>query len=199
MGHIKYASDVGAPVEVAFAYTDNHLFVPDWMFGVATFEPLGELGTGPGARYAAALQLGLWHPTVECEITEYRRNAVIGYTVRRRRQRKTTPAHPGPVESGDSATGPDPVAPRLSGDSTPSGDPAQRPALGTLTLRFDPLGYGRSVLTSEVEYYDARSLPGRLGAKMVAAAVDSAVRRSKSQLRREIEGFHGTDLVGRIA
>ncbi|MCX4096477.1 SRPBCC family protein [Nocardia sp. alder85J] len=195
MGHIKYASDVGAPVEVAFTYTDNHLFVPDWLFGVAAFEPLGELENGPGARYAAALQLGLWHPTVECEITEYRRNAVIGYTVRRRRQRKTAPAHPDPVgPDGGAATEPDPIP-----DVTPSADVAQQPALGTLTLRFDPLGYGRSVLTSEVEYNDARSLPGRLGATMVAAAVDSAVRRSKSQLRREIEGFHGTDLVGRIA
>ncbi|MQY27059.1 SRPBCC family protein [Nocardia aurantia] len=175
MGHIKYAGDVGAPVEVAFAYTDNHLFVPDWLFGIGAFEPVGELENGPGARYAAALQLGLWHPTIEWEITEYRRNAVIGYTVRRRRQRKTAPAHPEP------------------------GDTAQRPVLGTVTVRFDPLGYGRSVLTTEVEYDEARSLPGRLGAGMVAAAVDSAVRRSKSQLRREIEGFHGTDLVGRIA
>src|ERR1700731_1788316 len=43
MGHIKYASDVGAPVEVAFTYTDNHLFVPNWMFGVAGFEPTGEI------------------------------------------------------------------------------------------------------------------------------------------------------------
>ncbi|WP_019932058.1 SRPBCC family protein [Nocardia sp. BMG111209] len=168
MGHIKYAGDVGAPVEVAFAYTDNHLFVPDWLFGIGAFEPLGELENGPGARYAAALQFGLWHPTFEWEITEYRRNAVIGYTVRRRRQRKTAPAHP-------------------------------EPALGTLTVQFDPLGYGRSVLTVAVEYNEARSLPGRLGAKLVAATVDSAVRRSKSQLRREIEGFHGTDLVGRIA
>ncbi|AHH22356.1 hypothetical protein NONO_c76010 [Nocardia nova SH22a] len=169
MGHIRYASDVGAPVEVAFAYTDNHLFVPDWMFGVASFEPVGEAEHGPGARYTAALQLGLWHPAVECEITEYRRNAVLGYALRRRRPGKAAPAQ----ERDSPAT--------------------------TLTLRVDPLGYGRSVLTFEVDYPELRGWPVRAGARALDAAVQAAVRRSEAQLRREIEEFHGTDLVGRIA
>jgi hypothetical protein len=169
MGHIKYASDVGAPVEVAFSYADNHLFVPDWLFGVAAFEPLGDADQGLGARYAATLQFGLWHPAVECEVTEYRRNAVIGYTIRRRRPRKTAPAV------------------------------SERPVLATLTFRFDPLGRGRAVLTAEADYPDARSLPGRLCGTIVTAIAHSAVRRSESQLCREIEGFHGTDLVGRTA
>lgn len=171
MGHIRYASDVGAPVEVAFTYTDNHLFVPDWMFGIAAFEPVGEAGHGPGAVYAATFRLGLWHPTVECEITEYRRNAVIGYTLRRRRPGKVAPAR----------------------------DPEAGPALATLTLRFDPLGYGRSVLTSEADYPPARGWPARPAAKVIDALAQAAVRRSETQLRREIEEFHGTDLVGRIA
>lgn len=165
--HIRYASDVGAPVEVAFTYTDNHLFVPDWMFGVATFEPVGDAGHGPGAVYAATFRLGLWRPTLECEITEYRRNAVIGYTLRRRRPGKTAPARDAPI-------------------------------LATLTLRFDPLGYGRSVLTSEAGYPPARRPAGPV-AKAVDTLIQIAVRRSEAQLRREIEEFHGTDLVGRIA
>ncbi|WP_063008873.1 SRPBCC family protein [Nocardia kruczakiae] len=171
MGHIRYASDVGAPVEVAFTYTDNHLFVPDWMFGIAAFEPVGEAGHGPGAVYAATFRLGLWHPTVDCEITEYRRNAVIGYTLRRRRPGKVAPAQ----------------------------DPEAAPALATLTLRFDPLGYGRSVLTSEADYTPAHGWPARPAAKAIDALARAAVRRSEAQLRREIEEFHGTDLVGRIA
>ncbi|ATL71322.1 SRPBCC family protein [Nocardia terpenica] len=170
MGHIRYASDVGAPVEVAFTYTENHLFVPDWMFGSTAFEPVGEVGHGPGAVYAAAFRFGLWRPTVEYEITEYRRNAVIGYTLRRRRPGKAVPAQ-----------------------SDPAG------ALGTLTLQFDPLGYGRSVLTSEADYRPPRGPAGRLRSWLVDAAARSALRRSESQLRREIEEFHGTDLVGRIA
>ncbi|MFE7802777.1 SRPBCC family protein [Nocardia sp. NPDC057440] len=156
MGHIKYASDVGAPVEVAFTYTDNHLFVPDWMFAVAGFEPTGEIDHGLGANYTTTARLAWWRPTVLCEITEYRRNVVIGYTLRG----------------------------RLS---------------GTLTLRFDPLGYGRSVLTSEAEYAPPSGLVGRLCLGLVDSAVKSALRRTESQLRREIEEFHGTDLVGRIA
>lgn len=156
MGHIKYASDVGAPVEVAFSYTENHRFVPDWMFGVATFEPSSELDHGVGAAFTATARLGLWRPSTAWEISEYRRNVVIGYSLRG----------------------------RLS---------------GTLTVRFDPLGYERSVLTSEVDYAPPRGLTGRAGARAVDAAVKSVLRRTECQLRREIEEFHGTDVVGRIA
>ncbi|MEV6277071.1 SRPBCC family protein [Nocardia sp. NPDC051832] len=156
MGHIKYASDVGAPVEAAFSYTDNYVFVPDWMFAVAAFEPVGEMDHGLGARFAATARIAIWRPVLACEITEYRRNVVIGYTLR------------GPLS-------------------------------GTLTLRFDPLGYGRAVLTSEAEYSAPRGFTGRVCASLVDAAVRSALRRTESQLRREIEEFHGTDLVGRIA
>ncbi len=173
MGHIRYASDVGAPVEIAFTYTDNYVFVPDWMFAIAAFEPLGETGHGPGAVYTAALQVGIWHPTVTCEITEYRYNAVIGYTLRRRRSGKAAPA-----------------------ESEPPDTPAP---WGTMTLRFDPLGYGRTVLTSEIDYSPAHRLPGRLCAAAVHATLRWTLQRSESQLRRAIEEFHGTDLVGRIA
>ncbi|MBL1073189.1 SRPBCC family protein [Nocardia sp. 2] len=166
MGHIKYASDVGAPVEVAFTYTDNHQFVPDWAFAVAGFEPIGDLDHGQGAVFETTLRIGFWHPTVECEITEYRRNAVIEYTLRRRRTGKPAPT------------------------CTP---------LAVIQLRFDPLGYGRAVLTSEAEYWAPRGLTGHLLNRMLTAAVESAVKRTESQLRREIEEFHGTDLVGRIA
>ncbi|MGQ4618183.1 SRPBCC family protein [Nocardia sp. R7R-8] len=152
MGHIKYASDVAAPVAVAFDYTDNPLFVPNWMFGIADFVPTGDQDRGLGAVFATTTRLALWQPTATCAITEYRHNAVIGYTLRGRFS-------------------------------------------GTLRLRFDPLGYGRSVLTSEAEYSPPRGVIGRL----VDAAVKSALRRTEARLRREIEQFHGTDLVGRIA
>ncbi|WP_405487318.1 SRPBCC family protein [Nocardia sp. NBC_00511] len=166
MGHFKYASDVGAPVEVAFTYTDNHQFVPDWAFGVVAFEPIGDSDHGAGAVFAATLRVGFWHPTVECEITEYRRNAVIEYTLRRRRTGK-------PASAGSE--------------------------LCVITLRFDPLGYGRAVLTSETDYRTPPGLTGKLWSKLLHAIVQATVGRTESQLRREIEEFHGTDLVGRIA
>lgn len=155
MGHIKYASDVGAPAEVAFTYTDNHLSVPDWMFGVRAFEPAGDIDQGVGAVFAITSRL--WPRPISCEITEHRRNAVLSYTLRGRRLR------------------------------------------GTLTLRFDPLGYGRSVLTSEARYEKPSGPVGRMCSGLVEAAVRRALRRTEAQLRREIEEFHGTDLVGRIA
>ncbi|MFE3696307.1 hypothetical protein ACFXO7_00365 [Nocardia tengchongensis] len=66
-------------------------------------------------------------------------------------------------------------------------------------MRFDPLGYGRAVLTSETEYWAPRGVTGKLLSAVLAALVQATVRRTESQLRREIEEFHGTDLVGRIA
>ncbi|MFC4373924.1 SRPBCC family protein [Nocardia halotolerans] len=157
MGHIKYASDVSAPVHAAFAYAADFQHLADWMFGVR----------GAGSEHAPARALGaecvlkvrLYRVIplrVRCEITEYRHNAVIGYTLRGR-------------------------------------------VYGTVTLRFDPLGYERSVLTSEADYPPPRGVFGRLCHGLVDAAARSALRRTESRLRREIEAFHGTDLVGRIA
>ncbi|MGW6427681.1 SRPBCC family protein [Nocardia sp. NPDC055053] len=157
MGHIKYACDVGAPVDVAFAYTENFRNVAHWMSGVTSVEPTGEPDRGLGAAFAMKGRL-FWVIPIRstCEITEYRRNAVIGYTLRGR-------------------------------------------VYGTVTLRFDPLGYERSVLTSEADYPPPRGVFGRLCQGLVDAAARSALRRTESRLRREIEAFHGTDLVGRIA
>ncbi|MFC4123884.1 SRPBCC family protein [Nocardia rhizosphaerae] len=157
MGHIRYACDVGAPVDAAFAYAENFRFIPDWMSGVTEAKPVGEPTSGLGAAYALRVRLfGVIPLRSTCEITEYRRNAVLGYTLRG----------------------------RLS---------------GTVTLRFDPLGYERSVLTSEADYPPPRGVFGRLCHGLVDAAARTALRRTESRLRREIEAFHGTDLVGRIA
>ncbi|MBO0855996.1 MAG: SRPBCC family protein [Nocardia sp.] len=166
-GHIKYACDVGAPPEVAFTYTDNHRFVPHWMFGISAFEPAGESSHGPGTRYNARVGVGPWHRTMECEITEYRPNVVIGYSMRRRRSRRVTAEPPA--------------------------------ALATLTLRFDPLGYGRSVLTSEADYRRGTGLPARLATRAIELIIRTMMHRSESRLRREIEQFHGANTVGRLA
>ncbi|MFD6398626.1 SRPBCC family protein [Nocardia sp. NPDC060249] len=157
MGHIRFASDVGAPVDAAFAYAEDFRHAPQWLFGVTDVAPLGEPDQGLGAAFAVKVRLfGVIPLRSSVEITEYRRNAVIGYTLRGR-------------------------------------------VYGTVTLRFDPLGYERSVLTSEADYPPPRGMFGRLCHGLVDAAAKSALRRTESRLRREIEAFHGTDLVGRIA
>lgn len=157
MGHIRYASDVGAPVGAAFGYAANAYHLPRWMFGVTDTESHGAPAHGLGTQCVLKVRLyGALPLRVRCEITEFRHNAVIGYTLRGR-------------------------------------------VYGTVTLRFDPLGYERSVLTSEADYPPPRGVFGRLCHGLVDAAAQSALRRTESRLRREIEAFHGTDLVGRIA
>ncbi|KAF0849475.1 SRPBCC family protein [Nocardia caishijiensis] len=158
MGHIRYASDVGAPTDAAFAYTENFQHLAHWMAGVTSVTAPGSAPErGLGASCVLKVRLyGAIPMTLTCEITEYRRGAVIGYTLRGR-------------------------------------------VYGTVTLRFDPLGYERSVLTAEADYPPPRGVFGRMCHGLVDAAARSALRRTESRLRREIEAFHGTDLVGRIA
>lgn len=156
MGYIRYASDVSAPVDVAFTYAANHLFTASWMFGVSCFTPSGEKDHGLGAVFRTTLQVPLWNPQLECEITEYRHGAVIGYSL------------PGRIPT-------------------------------TLTLQFAPLGHGRSVLTSQIDYRLPHGIAGRLSARPTESVLRSVLRRTESRLRTAIEQSHGTDLVGRIA
>lgn len=156
MGFIRYASDVSAPITVAFAYADDPLTIPGWMAGADGITRQGDPERGVGARYGIRCGLGPWRPVLQCEITEHRRDAVLGYT--------------------------------LSG-----------PLTAHLTLRFDPLGPGRSVLTCELDYADSRGFTAALRDRPREAVLRTALRRSESRLRRAIEEFHGTDLVGRLA
>jgi uncharacterized protein YndB with AHSA1/START domain len=82
VSRIRYASDVAAPVDVAFAYVEDPDHVPEWMFAVTRFEPAGPVRTGIGAVYHATMRLGPLHHDFRAEVTEYRRNAVVGLTCR---------------------------------------------------------------------------------------------------------------------
>ncbi|GGK54279.1 SRPBCC family protein [Nocardia camponoti] len=156
MGHIRFASDVGAPVDVAFAYAADHAWFERWMYGVTSVQPLGTPKTGLGSSYRldARIMSALPVPTT-CEVTEFRRDAVIAYTLRGR-------------------------------------------ICGTVTLRFDPLGFGTTVLTIEADYPQPVGVLARMCRRITDASAKSALRRTETRLRREIEEFHGTDLVGRM-
>ncbi|MEU1986227.1 SRPBCC family protein [Nocardia sp. NPDC019395] len=157
MGFIKYASDVTAPITVAFAYAADSQSIPHWLAYAEQVTPHGEIESGPGARYRIRFRLGLWRPVLDCEVTEHRRDAVLGYT--------------------------------LTGG----------PLTAQLTLRFDPLGRGQSVLTSELDYTGSRGFAAPLRDRPRNALLRTALRRSESRLRAAIEELHGTDLVGRLA
>ncbi|MGW1739629.1 SRPBCC family protein [Nocardia sp. NPDC001965] len=157
MGFIKYASDVTAPITVAFAYADNPLSIPNWMAGATEITRQGDPERGIGARYEIRYRLGPWRPVLHCEIAEHRQDAVLGYL--------------------------------LTGGLLSA----------QLTLRFDPLGRGRSVLTTELDYPSSRGITAILRDRPRDALLRRVLRRSESRLRRAIEEFHGTDLVGRLA
>lgn len=156
MGFIRNASDVTAPITVAFAYADDPLTIPGWMAGADEIFRQGDPERGVGARYGIKCGLGPWRPVLHCEITEHRQDAVLGYT--------------------------------LSG-----------PLSARLTLRFDPLGRGCSVLTCELDYADSQGFAAVLRERPRETVLRTALRHSASRLRRAIEEFHGTDLVGRLA
>ncbi|NUS45571.1 MAG: SRPBCC family protein [Mycobacteriaceae bacterium] len=82
MGRIRYASDVAAPVDVAFSYVENYRFIPQWLAWVSQLEPTGSSDQGLGAVFRTAAQCGPWHWTFETEVTEYRRNVVFALTSR---------------------------------------------------------------------------------------------------------------------
>ncbi|MDJ0395256.1 SRPBCC family protein [Rhodococcus sp. G-MC3] len=42
----------------AFGYVDDYRTIPKWMFGVRSFEPVGDVSHGLGATFAAAMQIG---------------------------------------------------------------------------------------------------------------------------------------------
>jgi hypothetical protein len=82
VGRTRYSSDVAVPVNIAFAYIDNYVFVPDWLFGVSRFEPVGDCDQGLDAVFETTIPLGPWHYTFDTRITEYRHDAVIAMSGR---------------------------------------------------------------------------------------------------------------------
>ena len=72
MGRIRYSSDVAVPVDVAFAYVDNYANVPDWLFGVSRFAPVGEQDRGLGADLRDHGPTRLWRYTFRNEVTAHR-------------------------------------------------------------------------------------------------------------------------------
>ncbi|MGX7732013.1 SRPBCC family protein [Rhodococcus sp. 2H158] len=58
MIHIRHSAVAEVPPEVAFAYLDDHRTVPEWMYGVNRFVPVGPQVNGLGAVFDATMQIG---------------------------------------------------------------------------------------------------------------------------------------------
>ncbi|WP_137723006.1 SRPBCC family protein [Prescottella subtropica] len=77
MIHVRHKAVAIVPVELAFAHIDDYRNVPDWMFGITRFDPIGEQVQGLGARYAAAMQIGPKTFTSTVEVTEWEQDRII--------------------------------------------------------------------------------------------------------------------------
>lgn len=58
MGRVEHSATCAAPVDFAFAYVADYRNVPEWMFGIRHFTPIGEQTSGVGAVFDTALYLG---------------------------------------------------------------------------------------------------------------------------------------------
>lgn len=75
---IHVESTFRAPLEVAFAYTANYRNVPDWLYGISKFEPVGEVDYGLGAVFDGSMNLGVTlHSRIE--VNEFEENRLIGF------------------------------------------------------------------------------------------------------------------------
>lgn len=78
-----------APVAVAFGYVANYRNVPDWLFGVSTFTPVGPRDHGLGSVFDAAMHIGV-NVTSRVEIDEFVEDRLMtlssikGFSVRMR-------------------------------------------------------------------------------------------------------------------
>ena len=71
MIHLRHSATAEIPVDVAFAYVDDHRTVPDWMFGITRFEPVGPQVSGLGAVYDATMRVGPKNLDSRVEVVEW--------------------------------------------------------------------------------------------------------------------------------
>ncbi|NLG56716.1 MAG: SRPBCC family protein [Rhodococcus sp.] len=77
MIHIRHKGEATAPIEIVFAYLDDHTTVPDWMFGISTFTPVGEFTDGIGAQFDSVMKVGPATFESRLEVTEWVENETI--------------------------------------------------------------------------------------------------------------------------
>lgn len=75
---IHVESTFQAPLDVAFAYTANYRNVPEWLYGISKFEPVGEKDYGLGAVFDGSMNLGATLNS-RIEVNEFEENRLIGF------------------------------------------------------------------------------------------------------------------------
>lgn len=73
---VQTTIEVQASVEDAFAYVDNYRTVPEWMFGLVQFEPVGARDHGLGAIFDGTMKVGV-PLTSQVEVTAWEQDELI--------------------------------------------------------------------------------------------------------------------------
>lgn len=81
MGHVESSTTASAPVEFAFAFTEDYRNVPKWMLGVQRVEALTEQTTGVGTRLDGTIDVGPKKITVQLEIIGWTENELLEFDV----------------------------------------------------------------------------------------------------------------------
>lgn len=71
--HITKTIVCQAPVQQAFAYTANYRNIPQWLFGIKEFRPVGDLDYGLGSVFDGEMHLGATL-TSRVEVIEFDEN-----------------------------------------------------------------------------------------------------------------------------
>ena len=74
---VNIIETVHAPLAETFAYVADYRTIPDWMFGVKKFEPVGDKDYGCGSVFDVSLSLGVPINT-RIETVEFEEDRVIG-------------------------------------------------------------------------------------------------------------------------
>lgn len=77
MIHVQHSAVAAIPLDIAFAYVDDHRTVPEWMFGISRFEPVGAQVSGLGALFDATMRIGPKSLDSRVEVVAWERDRTI--------------------------------------------------------------------------------------------------------------------------
>lgn len=79
MVDIHHRGSCAAPLDVAFGYLDDYRNATSWMFGLAAFEPIGELDRGIGATFAGTFHVKPVKLSSTVTVTEWEQDRLIAF------------------------------------------------------------------------------------------------------------------------
>lgn len=77
MAQVRHETIIEAPRPKVFAYVNDHLNVPDFMYGVDRFEPTTEQVEGVGATFETVVKIGPKELASEVECVAWEQDALI--------------------------------------------------------------------------------------------------------------------------